>query len=132
MESMNNGRDIFVELISIETHSTFRMAAEHARDLAIEYRSQVSLQRAEAAWQVLVAADVAKKIQDDAAREAAEQEEFDIGRDQAEDERWEQSEWDESIAVERDRQNELREEFSSDLDDWGRSEETGWCYGDDD
>lgn len=64
------------------------------------------------------------------ARDAAD--DFDSDLDETEDERWEQSERDESIAVERDLTDELREEFSSGMDDWGRSEETGWCYGDDD
>lgn len=127
---MTSDKGTIVGLVPIETHSTFRLAADHARDLAIEFQTLTGLQRAHAGWQVLIAADVAKVIRDYLARDAAD--DFDSDLDETEDERWEQSERDESIAVERDLTDELREEFSSGMDDWGRSEETGWCYGDDD
>lgn len=106
------------ELISLQCFPNFRAAAEHAKALAIESQSQTGVRRSGSGWSVLASPSVARLepiLSDDCREDLYDAEE---GGYEAEDE------------YQREVIEPLLEELEEDREDYARSEEEGWFYGD--
>lgn len=112
------------ERLQIEEYVDFKAAAARARRLAVDFKECVGVRRTRDGWAVLASDALSKALDcslvedDDSAA-------------------WESDlEYEESDPAEEDYEHEvmrpIREEIEMDRDNWARSEEDGWFYGDDD
>ena len=109
------------KLVLFASFGSFREAAEEAKELAQKLGEASSLRRSGHLWQVLVTPDVIAEMTTLSALSYA-----DDDFDPHEDDSWA------ALDAEEERNAEIREELSMDGDSWGRSEESGWFYDDDD
>ena len=101
-----------VNLVPLERHATYSMAMRRAKELAVIFSQQTSVQRAQSEWLVHVAPSV---------RATLFESEADIVQN------------DDSAFDEEHRREVLQpliEEMNSDQDAWARSDEDGWFYED--
>lgn len=116
------------ELIYLEDYRTFRDAQARARFLALQYKKQTGVCRNEAGWDVLVDSGVAaqvRKTPTNAQGSNTAGESWNCFADDylVEDPAAEQE-------YEREVLEPLFEEMAEDQEDWARSNEEGWFYGD--
>ena len=102
------------DLLFLEEHKTFADASRRARDLAIQHKQQTGIRRKANGWEVMVPLHFAEKVARSSAIADEDSEPVDSGYD-PDDER-----------------GGLIEDLESDREDWARSDEEGWYYGDDD
>ena len=110
--------------LQIEEYVDFPAAAARARTLARDFGECVAVRRTRDGWAVLASDAVSAALDDslaapDEAPACAPDEEYERNALGEEDYEWEVL-------------RPLRKEIESDRDDWARSEEDGWFYGDDD
>lgn len=104
------------ELLILEVFSSFSLASEKAKLLALQFKKSITIQRNDAGWSVLVPQEIYKELEckEIDNLEDYEPEENYSGRDDYEKEVLEQ----------------IIEEIQSDQDAWARSDEDGWFYED--
>jgi hypothetical protein len=103
------------ELVTLEEHQTFASASQRARALATLHKQQTAIRRNMTGWEVLVPPHLTNVARGAAADgDSDDYQLLDTGDDDE---------------AEREQ---LIEELEGDREDWARSEEEGWYYGDDD
>lgn len=105
-------------LVPYATFKLFREAAIKARTLAVDNSVQTQLKRSQSGWEVRVPPETLLIGIGMMERSVSVHEE--VGDHYVEEDYYASSEAD----------SELREELAMDQDDWARSEEEGWYYGD--
>jgi hypothetical protein len=96
----------------LETYASFSLAAGRARAQAIELKRQTVVRRCNLGWEVLIFSDSTSESLGD-----------EIDENQADDDESSYSEVDEDY-------EEIAEEIEGDREDFARSDEDGWYYGD--
>lgn len=119
------------ELIYLEDYRTFRDAQARARILAMHYEKQTGVCRNEAGWDVLVDSGVAAQVRNTPANKRQSNNAAAVWADCIEDDHYQAQ-----VTGEEDYQREvlqpLMQEIEEDQENWARSDEEGWFYGDED
>lgn len=105
-------------LVSYEQFENFRDAAKEAKAFAISNAVQTTVRRYPYGWEVLVPVDSIACGKELADQQRAE-DDADVG-----------SHYDDDRDDAYDEMRELHEEIQTDQEDWARSDEDGWYYGD--
>ena len=100
------------DLVFLEEHPTFASASQRARALAIQHKQQTGVRSSPSGWEVLVPPHLSNPAVRGYAADSDEYEPIDYG-------------------YEDDEREQIAQELEDDREDYARSEEDGWYYGDD-